>query len=609
MNENLNEYNYSFDIIQKNIKILPKINTNYSTLLNRNRNSIRLIKKKQPYKNSILKKNLSYSNISYNNNNKTIELFPSKFNNDNKKSNSNLNINNKNFFVTNNINKKNNKQIKVSKSSENILIDEYNNYNLGPIWEKLSNYNKIINKNQNLNSKKKLLNISDYLNRSRKMNLLNYRNNLNKERYKRLIMNKKNELNKISETFNELKKQENNINNFFDNNLKYIKYLKNKVDFEEENKLQLLIKIRKLKNDILSIQNKIEYLESKKNKLFKWFSFQIQVHERLAIFPENYRKILYYEKATIDNENLIKEKLNGYKNKIIYKTIDDINNEFIKIGKSSFNDLNIYSKKSKEVEKLKRELKEYENNDFIKHVEEDLKIKENILNNCKNKFVKLIYERVNLIEQDKLKYNNNFYKKNKIKFSIDNLKTLNNLKLTKIKKIAIISKKGIFQSLSQQNINKKNEKKNSKLYEKVSNIFQFCLKANNFISFNYIFNKTNDTYETKILIMLEYIENTFLKFLKEKQYFNNDEKLKIIYNKIKIKYEKDNKHLKNEMNKKLINLRYKEKLQQLQNKYEKIYFLENRKIKPVKYCFINKKQNNSQTQNENIIKNELDNFL
>ena len=43
-------------------------------------------------------------------------------------------------------------------------------------------------------------------------------------------------------------------------------------------------------------------------------------------------------------------------------------------------------------------MKEYENNDFIKNVEEDLKFKENILNNCKNKFVKLIYERVNLIE-------------------------------------------------------------------------------------------------------------------------------------------------------------------------------------------------------------------
>ena len=104
-------------------------------------------------------------------------------------------------------------------------------------------------------------------------------------------------------------------------------------------------------------------------------------------------------------------------------------------------------------------MKEYENNDFIKNVEEDLKFKENILNNCKNKFVKLIYERVNLIEQDKLKYDNNFYKKNNVKFSIDNLKTLNNLKLKNIKKIVILSKKGIFQSLSQQNILNKKKKK------------------------------------------------------------------------------------------------------------------------------------------------------
>ena len=614
MNVNYGENDSSLDINQKNTKILPKININYLTILNKNNNnSIRLIKKKQPYKNNLFtfKKNYSSSNISYNSLYKSNEFFPSKFTNDNKKSMNNLNLNNNNFFMTNNINNQNNKQLKKNKSSENILINEYNNYNLGPIWEKLSNYNKIINKNHDLNSKRKLLNISDYLNRSRKISLLNYRNNLNKERYKRLIINKKNELNKISETYNELKKQEKNINDFFDNNLKYIKYLIKKVDSEEENIFELLIKISKLKNDIISIQNKIESLEIEKNKLFKWFSFQIQIHERLPIFPESYRKILYYENKTI-NENLMKEKekLFSYKNKLIYKNIKEINNEFRKIGKHAYNEYNIYLKKLNEVEKLKCELKEYENNHFIKNVEEDLKFKENILNNCKNKFVKLIYERVNLIEQDKLKYNNNFYKKNNVKFSIDNLKTLNNLKLTNIKKIVILSKKGIFQSLSQQNIlNKKKEKNYSKLYEKVSSIFNFCLKTNNFISFNYVFNKTNDSYETKILIMLEYIENTYSKYLKEKQYYNNDEKLKIIYNKVKTKYEHDNKLLKNQMNKKLINIKYKEKLKQLQNKHEKNYFLENRKIKPVKYSFINNKQKNVKTQDENFVKYELDNFL
>lgn len=615
MNVNYGENDSSLDINQKNTKILPKININYLTILNKNNNnSIRLIKKKQPYKNNLftLRKNYSSSNISYNSLYKSSEFFPSKFTNDNKKSMNNLNLNNNNFFMTNNINNQNNKNLKKNKSSENILINEYNNYNLGPIWEKLSNYHKIINKNHDLNSKRKLLNISDYLNRSRKISLLNYRNNLNKERYKRLIINKKNELNKISETYNELKKQEKNINDFFDNNLKYIKYLRKKVDSEEENIFELLIKISKLKNDIISIQNKIESLEIEKNKLFKWFSFQIQIHERLPIFPESYRKILYYENKTI-NENLMKEKekLFSYKNKLIYKNIKEINNEFRKIGKHAFNEYNIYLKKLNEVKKLKCELKEYENNDFIKNVEEDLKFKENILNNCKNKFVKLIYERVNLIEQDKLKYNNNFYKKNNIKFSIDNLKTLNNLKLTNIKKIVILSKNGIFQSLSQQNIlNKKKEKNYSKLYEKVSSIFNFCLKTNNFISFNYVFNKTNDSYETKILIMLEYIENTYLKYLNEKQYYNNDEKLKIIYNKVKTKYEHDNKLLKNQMNKKLINIKIKEKLKQLQNKHEKNYFLEKRKIKPVKYSFISNKQKNLiKTQDENFVKYELDNFL
>ena len=614
MNVNYGENNSSLDINQKNTKILPKININYLTYLNKNNNnSIRLIKKKQPYNNNLFtfKKNYSSSNISYNSLYKSSEFFPLKYNNDNKNSMNNLNLKNNNFFMTNDINNQNHKQLKKNKSSENILINEYNNYNLGPIWEKLSNYNKIINKNHDLNSKRKLLNISDYLNRSRKISLLNYRNNLNKERYKRLIINKKNELNKISETYNELKKQEKNINDFFDNNLKYIKYLIKKVDSEEENIFDLLIKISKLKNDIISIQNKIESLELEKNKLFKWFSFQIQIHERLPIFPESYRKILYYENKTI-NENLMKEKekLFSYKNKLIYKNIKEINNEFRKIGKHAFNEYNIYLKKLNEVEKLKCELKEYENNDFIKNVEEDLKFKENILNNCKNKFVKLIYERVNLIEQDKLKYDNNFYKKNNVKFSIDNLKTLNNLKLTNIKKIVILSKKGIFQSLSQQNIlNKKKEKNYSKLYEKVSSIFNFCLKTNNFISFNYVFNKTNDSYETKILIMLEYIENTYLKYLNEKQYYNNDEKLKIIYNKVKTKYEHDNKLLKNQMNKKLINIKYKEKLKQLQNKHEKNYFLEKRKIKPVKYSFINNKQKNVKTQDENFVKYELDNFL
>ena len=48
---------------------------------------------------------------------------------------------------------------------------------------------------------------------------------------------------------------------------------------------------------------------------------------------------------------------------------------------------------------------------------------------------------------------------------------------------------------------------------------------------------------------------------------------------------------------------------QLQNKHEKNYFLENRKIKPVKYSFINNKQKNVKKQDENFVKYELDNFL
>ena len=54
MNVNYGENNSSLDINQKNTKILPKININYLTYLNKNNNnSIRLIKKKQPYKNNL----------------------------------------------------------------------------------------------------------------------------------------------------------------------------------------------------------------------------------------------------------------------------------------------------------------------------------------------------------------------------------------------------------------------------------------------------------------------------------------------------------------------------------------------------------------------------
>jgi len=85
-----------------------------------------------------------------------------------------------------------------------------------------------------------------------------------------------------------------------------------------------------------------------------------------------------------------------------------------KIGKNAYNGLKIHLNKLNEVQKLKSDLNEYQ---FIKNVNEVIKKnKEKILKNSKNKFLKLIYERINLIVQDKLKYNNDFYKKIKLIF-------------------------------------------------------------------------------------------------------------------------------------------------------------------------------------------------
>ena len=177
-----------------------------------------------------------------------------------------------NLLITEDINQK-----KITnKKEENNLEKDLTNL------EKLK-YIKFIpidKKNKKINIGKKIP-IIDYIKKTKQYKLMKYSLIMKKERVNRIIENKTNEISSLNETIKSLQFAKEKYNNEY--SVKYYYYLKNllkQIEEEKEINQKLMLKINEIKKEMIIIEQKIQKIQIEKEKISRWFYFQIQVKEK-----------------------------------------------------------------------------------------------------------------------------------------------------------------------------------------------------------------------------------------------------------------------------------------------------------------------------------------
>ena len=388
-----------------------------------------------------------------------------------------------------------------------------------------------------LNKKNSLLNARKFLDRSRnsyidKLNeYIISKNNfeLKNERYTQINEFNTNKIEELNVKINSMKKSyEIFENKFLTKYNEYYRTINNERDHQNNIDLNLCEQIYSLRKDIKIIENKIIKLTKERNNYEKWNDLQIYIYKKILTIK---KKNIY---ASFKNKDNISNKMSeNYKNSknMIYETPEDLINQLKKCEDEDINLLKKFNKNKYEIDSLKEELEEennqYLNNYNFKEINDKILLKEKIID--KNK----------TLERKKLNLsNNNNY------FSIlDNKLNYPYIKI-----------------------------KHSKLYNKLKlmekNIFEEKNEDSDFVK-----NKNEEEEMVKVLKKLEIILD---ECLKKKEIYS--EKYKLKYEKEIEKLEKIKKKKRIILHQKYLKERYIKLKEKIIQKAKKIYFLPNKKI-------------------------------
>ena len=302
---------------------------------------------------------------------------------------------------------------------------------------------------------------------------------------------------------NKLKKSCSNLDNVYNKNNEVVSNIIFMTAIEEsDGNNKLIIKKRKLKEEITKMENKIIKLKSEKDEILKWIYLFIQLKEKKVILPKYYKDIL---DKNIPYNLLIKlnsdfslskkeyERIKLYKNNLMFNDADEFYDRMEYLNKNIIVLLND---------------KKYIASNKNKIIKENIKIK---------------------LDESFNKISSNFNDDSTLKKELNELKEINyKLKCTRTDK---------------NNYNIKNIKKyNKKVYFHLLKLFEE-FKALKFNIINYNIN-TYDKEEKIIMNILECFELNLNYLLKEKKEYNSKEELKEKYKEAESKVKKESIYLK-----------------------------------------------------------------
>ena len=386
---------------------------------------------------------------------------------------------------------------------KNSLIEK-NYSDFSDIWIKLKNSKSMIEtykyKRANILEK---INRCDFKEKQRELNKIINDSNLKINHINKLQKLYKKEKSSLINMENKLKKSCSNLDNVYNKNNEVVSNIIFMTAIEEsDGNNKLIIKKRKLKEEITKMENKIIKLKSEKDEILKWIYLFIQLKEKKVILAKYYKDIL---DKNIPYNLLIKlnsdfslskkeyERIKLYKNNLMFNDADEFYDRMEYLNKNIIVLLND---------------KKYIASNKNKIIKENIKIK---------------------LDESFNKIKSNFNDDSTLKKELNELKEINyKLKCTRTDK---------------NNYNIKNIKKyNKKVYFHLLKLFEE-FKALKFNIINYNIN-TYDKEEKIIMNILECFELNLNYLLNEKKEYNSKEELKEKYKEAESKVKKESIYLK-----------------------------------------------------------------
>jgi hypothetical protein len=199
-------------------------------------------------------------------------------------------------------------KIDKCKTSNNRNIDDFIFQKKYKTYSNLNKYSKQReeeneNKNANLVNlkmcklraiyKDNLFNAKQYIDKTRRILKIKYNSSIKEERKKRNEEIMENQKDILVEDIKSLKNIKSLYNQYFNHKLsEYIKIMFRKRELERKYNSTLINQIYSLKKEISHLINKIRKIESEKYNIIQWLLFQIRVKEKKLVLPNYYIKIL-----------------------------------------------------------------------------------------------------------------------------------------------------------------------------------------------------------------------------------------------------------------------------------------------------------------------------
>ena len=172
----------------------------------------------------------------------------------------------------------------------------------------------------------------EYINKTRDLQLLRYSMNIKQENVIRLKEAYQNKIKSLDESIQSLNVTKKLFNEQFYNKFDfYVKYLFIRKENEKDINNELLKQIIQLKSEIYQIETKIQKQEMDKNNIIRWLYFQISVKEKFIELPSYYKILIeendlsFQDKTPKKRESKISEESS--------KTLFRKNSQFKKINK------------------------------------------------------------------------------------------------------------------------------------------------------------------------------------------------------------------------------------------------------------------------------------
>ena len=193
-----------------------------------------------------------------------------------------------------------------------ILNNDYSSINNANILLKFENEKNVTkNKDKNGNEKIHILNIkrqklnrknsvnkTEYISKTKEINLLLYNSKVKNEGNKIKLENYENKLESYNDTLKLLNKIKKLLDfSFIDKITEYLRFINSKKKLEKNICEILIDQIIIYKNDIKSLNQKIKKKITEKKYILKWIYFQIQLKEKKLCLPSYYRTIIEKNEA------------------------------------------------------------------------------------------------------------------------------------------------------------------------------------------------------------------------------------------------------------------------------------------------------------------------